>query len=94
MGIRVDNSRGERIVPVSRRKPLTRGTKMIGRNVNKSNGYHEIFNTGGWGNKHTTKKAAIQAMADTNRYSEAKHGERIVSCVVQVKEGEIVAEFK
>ncbi len=69
-------------------------TTMKGRNVNKRNGFYEVYNTGGWGNHYTSKKNAMQAMEDTNRYSEAKHGERIVSRVVQVKEGEVVGEWQ
>ena len=52
------------------------------------------FNTGGYGNRYASKADALRDMADTNRYSEAKHGEKLVSCVVYYKNYERVKEFR
>ena len=66
---------------------------MIGKCFNAKNGFWIVFVTGGFGNCYSNKKDAIQDMTDTNRYTESKYGERTVSKVVSIKNGEVVREY-
>ena len=57
------------------------------------NFYTVRFTTGGYGNRYATKAEAIRDGESTNRYTEAKHGERVVREVVQFRDWEEVKTF-
>lgn len=61
--------------------------------MKNGNFFRVRFNTGGYGNTYAAKKDAVQDCKDTNRYTEAKFGEKVAVAVVQYKNWEIVREF-